>query len=395
MARDWRFPPAAFRGANFYVDTSAPSGGRRKVVHEYPGSDFWDVEDLGSKAKRITVTAYVSSETADADWAALVGAFDQATPALLQLPFFGAVTASAETWDPSWTQEKLNYAGGSVAFIVENPANAPVPIGLGERIIAGLLAASPSTIGAAVTALFAGISATSWQRADAAGYLADATAFVQTVLQSVALPDATASATAIALGGLLPTAVEAAENDPGAHLAATLTQLDAITIDAVPDDAAAAYQTAAALALTMVPPTVATQPDPSNPAGAIPAAVAVAAAMQAIRLVATSTYIDRPAALEARSTLKAIAVAVLPLVGALGAEVQAAFADLWGQAVSYLTQLITDLAPIVLYETNLSLPATALAYRLYGDPTRAVELVARNRVSTPLFMPTIFEAAAE
>ena len=42
----------------------------------------------------------------------------------------------------------------------------------------------------------------------------------------------------------------------------------------------------------------------------------------------------------------------------------------------------------------LSFPSTALAWRLYGDPARAEDLVARNRVATPLFMATNFEALA-
>ena len=392
MARDWRFPPASFRGTTFYVDTAAPSGGRRKAIHEYPGSEYWDVEDLGTKAKKLTVTAYFVSETADTDYAALVAACDQATPAQLILPFYGTVTASAETWDPSWSQEKLNYVGGSFAFIIENPAGAPVPAGLGERIIATMMAAASSTIGAAVGALFTGTPATSYQRADAGAALTDAAALVTTLLQSTTLPDVTASSAQMALAALTPTAAVAADTDPGAFITAALAALDAIAIDATPDDAAPTFQTAAALAVSMVAPTVADQPDATRAAATIPAALAVAVAMQAIRLIATSTYTDRPAAILAREEMKAIAVAVLPFVGALGALVQSAFADLWGQAVTYLTTVITNLAPVVLFQTNLSLPSTVLAYRLFGDPTRAVDLVARNQVSTPLFMPTIFEA---
>ena len=395
MARDWRFPPASFRGATFYVDTGAPSGGRRLAVHEYPGSEFWDVEDLGTKAKRVTLTAYVNSETADADYAALIAACDVSGPAELILPFFPVSSAQAETWEPSWSQEKLNYVGGSFSFVISNPANAPAPVGLGARIIAGMLAAAPATIGSAITTLFAGMPATSYQRSDAAGALADAAAFVQTLLVSTTLPNATAAQAQMVLSALAPTAGAAADTDPGAFVTSVLAVLDDITVDATPDDAAPTFQTAAALAVTMVPATLGGQLDASQAAATVPAAIAVAAAMEAIRLIAGATYTDRSTAIAARDAMQAIAVAVLPFLGSLGGAVTTAFSDLWGQSVSYLSSVIADLAPILLYQTNVRLPSTALAYRLYADPSRATELVARNRVSTPLFMPTIFEAASK
>ena len=394
MARDWRFAPASFRGATFYVDSGSPSGGRRKAIHEYPGAETWDVEDLGTKAKKVTLTAYVASETADTDYATLIAACDQTGPAQLILPFFGVVTASAETWEPRWSQEKLNYVGGDFAFVIENPANAPVPLGLGERLIAAALAAAPATIGTAISTLFAGIPATSYQRSDASAYLQDATALVTTILQATSLPDATATTAIATLAALTPTASTASEIDPGAFLAIALGVLDAIAIDAAPDDAAPTFQTAAALAATMIPAGVIGQQDPSQAAASVPVALAIATAMQAMRLIATSTYTDRQTAMTARTELRAIAIAVLPTLGALGADASAAFTDLWGQAVTYLSAVILNLAPILLYQTNLSLPSTVLAYRLYADPTRAAELVARNRVTTALFMPTIFEAAA-
>ena len=45
-------------------------------------------------------------------------------------------------------------------------------------------------------------------------------------------------------------------------------------------------------------------------------------------------------------------------------------------------------------QAGRSFPSTALAWSLYADPTRAPELVARNRVGTPFHMPATFEALA-
>lgn len=41
---------------------------------------------------------------------------------------------------------------------------------------------------------------------------------------------------------------------------------------------------------------------------------------------------------------------------------------------------------------NAPLPALAIAYRLYQDASRTVDLMARNAVPHPAFMPTTIEA---
>ena len=44
--------------------------------------------------------------------------------------------------------------------------------------------------------------------------------------------------------------------------------------------------------------------------------------------------------------------------------------------------------------TKRSLPALVLAWKLYQDPSRAAELVARNDIPHPSFMPLRFNALA-
>src|SRR5262249_44660539 len=65
-----------------------------------------------------------------------------------------------------------------------------------------------------------------------------------------------------------------------------------------------------------------------------------------------------------------------------------------GAVVAYLTQLIVDLAPVVTVTASQSMPALWWAWRLYQDPTRVIDLVQRNDVRHPSFMPETFEALA-
>lgn len=80
--------------------------------------------------------------------------------------------------------------------------------------------------------------------------------------------------------------------------------------------------------------------------------------------------------------------------GAPDAPVAAVLTGLRDRCVAYLSQTIATLAPVVTVGAPVALPSLFWAWRLYGDPTRAVELVARNGVPHPSFMPTDFEALA-
>jgi len=53
-----RLRPASFRGAVFYVEVGARSGGRRIAPHEFPKRDTPYPEDMGRKGRSFAVTAY-------------------------------------------------------------------------------------------------------------------------------------------------------------------------------------------------------------------------------------------------------------------------------------------------------------------------------------------------
>ncbi len=233
-------------------------------------------------------------------------------------------------------------------------------------------------------------------RADAFAAMTDMAAFVETVRQSLVLADKVSATAAAAIAALASNIESYAHGSgsagPGAFVIGMLNVLDDIMVGADPDTAAATMVDAASAAVANVPAGLVAQLDQDQAGAAIWVATAVAGSMQAIRMVATATYTDRPAAIAARTTIQGIAELVLPVLGVLGDDATGAFTDLWGAALDQLTVVILDLAPIALYQTNQSLPSCILAYRLYGDPSRAAQLVALNKVGTPLLMPLIFEA---
>jgi hypothetical protein len=80
--------------------------------------------------------------------------------------------------------------------------------------------------------------------------------------------------------------------------------------------------------------------------------------------------------------------------GWLDARWAAELAKTRDACVSYLSQAIINLKPIRTVSANLSLPSLWWAWRLYQDPTRAADLIARNQVAHASYMPKTFEALA-
>lgn len=170
----------------------------------------------------------------------------------------------------------------------------------------------------------------------------------------------------------------------------------AIAADVDVDDAAPAFAAAAASAAIAAPRF-------SSPARTIAGSFgrALAAAIEAAYLgqsfvaEAKRAFGDQASALAARARIAtAMEGAIDRIANGAGQDVVALLQRVALIAGDHLATVATDLRPVVQVETRRSAPSTALAYGLYGDPTRAPELVARNKVACSLFMPTKLQALA-
>jgi hypothetical protein len=108
-----------------------------------------------------------------------------------------------------------------------------------------------------------------------------------------------------------------------------------------------------------------------------------------------STYASRPDGVNARAALvNRFDVELGQCQGASDMRLYVALANLRATAVAYLTSLITTLQPVVTATAQRSLPSIWWAWRLYQDPTRSSEIVARNRIPHPSFCPRSLEVLA-
>ena len=80
--------------------------------------------------------------------------------------------------------------------------------------------------------------------------------------------------------------------------------------------------------------------------------------------------------------------------GPNGGDLSVRLAASRNSVVEYLSRVITTTVPIVTVSAHRSLPALVWAWKLYQDPSRAADLVARNDVPHPSFMPLRFNALA-
>lgn len=138
--RDWTqtLRPASFRGVPFKVETEGLAGGGRHVaIHEYVRSEEVWAEDMGRKANRYRVTAYIANDLADAHGAALVAALTQPGSGMLMLPMLGPVEVMISgDINTNHSRDRLGYVGFDFEAVEAGGASLFPSLSLGNRLAA-------------------------------------------------------------------------------------------------------------------------------------------------------------------------------------------------------------------------------------------------------------------
>lgn len=268
------------------------------------------------------------------------------------------------------------------------------------------------------------MSAPSWLVANVVAQLQDLVAILDTIVAANPLDPDKAARFIVAVPIATPPAVgQPAPSGPVTGIGDALVALyNAIPLGVVAGSGidAGLMQSLAALALAigdaMDPAAAAdafataadTLPDPGPPptqsANRLQDAANAAVVVRAMRLIllapyayaaVSQPYTTRPDGQTARADCVQRFERELELcAGALDAPVADAAIALRDKVVDFLSREILDLAPVVTVSANLPLPAVWWAWHLYRDPARAAELIARNGVPHPGYMPLSFEALA-
>ena len=120
MTKTWEnLRPASFRGVAFEVESHSESGGRRVELHEYPLRDTPYAEDLGKKAGKWQIEAFlVNGESGYAERRdKLREALNASGPGTLIHPYLGELSVSVDGYSLKETTREGGYCTFSISFV--------------------------------------------------------------------------------------------------------------------------------------------------------------------------------------------------------------------------------------------------------------------------------------
>ncbi|WP_270817296.1 DNA circularization protein [Aeromonas sp. Y318-3] len=133
-----RLQAASFRGVAFKVDGDDLQIGRRTVVHEYPGRDTPSVEDMGRETREYAITAYLIGPDFIAERDRLIAALEQVGPGELVSPWYGRMNVVVMGKQRiSHSKKDGRMCVVSFTFVESGEDEWPTATPLGSSLLAG------------------------------------------------------------------------------------------------------------------------------------------------------------------------------------------------------------------------------------------------------------------
>jgi prophage DNA circulation protein len=364
---------ATFRGVPFAVSSGEQSGGRRGVTHEYPGKETAYREDLGAKAGSFSCEGFVLGDDYQAKRAALVAALGQPGPGELVHPYFGRVRVSVDGFKVREAAPDGGMAVFSMEFVVTDATPSQPTVVVDAK---GAAVVTSALVKAALAAEFEAV-------------------FVPEATRLGAISAALGSA-ASTLGAIAGNA--ALETQPYASLRRQVTRLteNAAALAATPVDLAAEL-----VALFDAMPSGVLGAYTFDP-GPLPEATTPNRAQERENLKAVQRLVQRLALVRAVElaldtpfeSYEAAVSARTELADLLDEQAEEAGDELYPTLVQFradLTKAVpgeaSDLPRLATYTAPSTVPSLVLTHRLYGTVAQEADVLQRNAVAHPGFVP--------
>lgn len=415
MTKTWEnLRPASFRGVAFEVESHSESGGRRIELHEYPLRDTPYAEDLGKKAGKWQIEAFLISRK-NSGYAErrdkLREALNASGPGTLIHPYLGELSVSVDGYSLKETTREGGYCTFSISFV---EAGQPVEPDVEKDTAANVLDKAEAAKEAATAGFLDEYMPLLEDLEGLAGkvpaLLSEATAFLGTPLSILsraqsaassvlALPDRLASRILGYLGTIRQLGGIATSGLKMNALTALLGKKSAGT-------ASSWLVTSNGVIAGIVGKTSWPQagggsigggtPSPETP-GVVASTVANRAETPLIDLIAAGAVIE--AAIESANADYGTADDALAsrdtVLEAIDEVQRANCSDAVFTALSELAAAVNEdlttrgaeLPKLGSATLSMSMPALAASYRLYGDVGQADAIVARNRIRHPGRVP--------
>lgn len=400
---------ASFRGVPFMVDSDSVPIGRRTQLHEYPKRDDPMVEDMGRQTREYKFEGFVVGSDFIAQRDRLEAALDMPGPGELIHPWYGRLMVTAGKCEASHARNELGMARFSLTFIAGQLV-FPVQTVNTRRQLAAQVPGLLESIKARFDAVMAKVDWARQQvnkvrRAISSAYAfainflkplttlaADLGAFVQSVINA---PDALAASLLSDVAS-----VERWFSGYGASGSAAKSKAQAIAAlsaerPATDDDDIALIQGAviglvqdAALVDLMLD--MAELPVASVQSVSQPAALSVQLEQQGATVEAGSASESGvPVANDILAARDAIGDAMWTVAGESTPEHYGALSDARLALDRHLTEVARSGVWLRPYQPRVAVSSLVLAHQLYGDALRGAEIVSRNAIRHPGFVPAV------
>lgn len=414
MTKTWEnLRPASFRGVAFEVESHSESGGRRVELHEYPLRDTPYAEDLGKKAGKWQIEAFlVNGKSGYAERRdKLREALNASGPGTLIHPYLGELSVSVDGYSLKETTREGGYCTFSISFV---EAGQPVEPDVEKDTAANVLDKAEAAKEAATAGFLDEYMPLLEDLEGLAGkvpaLLSEATAFLGTPLSILsraqsaassvlALPDRLASRLlgylgtirqlgGIATSGLKMNALTALLGKKSAGTASSWLVTSNGVIAGIVGETSWPQAGGGSIG--------GGTPSPETP-GVVASTVANRAETPLIDLIAAGAVIeaaiesadaDYGTADEALASRDAVLEAIDEVQRANCSDaVFTALSELAAAVNEDLTTRGAELPKLGSATLSMSMPALAASYRLYGDVGQADAIVARNRIRHPGRVP--------
>lgn len=399
LTTDWSMHmlPGSLRGVPFWMAVEEESGGRRVVVHQFPRAEQHLVEDMGQEAATYHMTVYALSP---GQAQALLAACKAPGPSLLVRPTFGPVMVQVQKGSISHDGNRLGYISIDIDAVAAPQGALGFSLDLPRALTFGFDALTNQLVGSFVQQFVNGTIGT---------FARDIGSILVSGIAGQSLVTMLDRIDAFLAGVALPLAItqEVADGLTLARDTASLPRFSARVLRAVGGSIRAVMTSVEPdIGLTALRPLAQPTPDlatadmpwgKSGKAGyafkrATWTYIETLAAAACIRQEAVSRWSNRPDAVEARDRIRALFDIAAPRLDEIYGEGGfVALRKIRDDAVTYLSDRITSLVPIVRIDTGDTMPVSRISYELYGSMRGVDAILQRNGAQHPALMPNILE----
>jgi len=383
---------SSYRGVPFVTGRSALLAGKRVQVHEYLGRDEAFVEELGAAARAFSLECYVHGPDYLLQASLLEDALQTPGAGLFVDTYRGELTVVAVRYTVE--QGSVTPGGGIAQFSIEFVETAlntfPTATPRTGAVVTTAADQASSAAAGSFERVFSVLDEVQWVVEDAETVV-EMTAGAIAVL-SVALPaGGTDLATFVQHLGRMASTAKDLVTEPGSLASNVLEAMSRLASLAGPASAMLdALERAGKYGAELIPVDETTQ---ARAAQARNRAAQVhivrrAAALEAAKVSARAAFASYEDAVALRDRVVSLIDDQAESAGELGDdEAFRAMRNLATAVIQDITARGAQLARLTTFTPPATMPALVISDRLYGDTTRADEIIARNRIAHPGFVP--------